>query len=578
MSLTSAMQTGRSALAASQLGIQVAGNNMANAATPGYSRQVMNLAPMRGDSSGLGASVGRGVAVRAVSRQVDQALQARVMLSTSQQAAAQTRSDVLAQIESILGELGDNDLSSQLSAFFNSWSERANQTRSEAAVVQQGEQLATFMQRVRSELTDQRRQIDDTMRAGVGRVNELLQTIAQLNTQIASTEGVGSPANPLRDQRDQAIELLSELIDVTVIDRGMGGVDLLVGSLPVLQGGRIRPLSLQQHESADGSRISLAAGTPPETITPTSGRLGSLLQERTSTADKTIAQLDTLASSLIFEINRIHSTSSNAAGLTSASSGMPIRVADRALAFSDGANQTFASLPFRPVSGGFEVTVTHGPTGATRTVRIPVDLDGVNNAGTPGFGDDTSPESLRASLDAVDGISAQFGTDGRLRITAAEGYNFRFDSDSSGILAVMGVNAYFSGTNAANIRVDDGLVRQPSNLASGRIVNGQHVENAGAMGIASLATSGLPSMGGRTLQGAWQETVQAVGGAASSARSTADAKAIVRESLEMQRSSLSGVNIDEESISLLDFQRQYQAAARVISTVDQLTQVLLSMV
>ena len=152
MSLTSAMQTGRSALAASQLGIQVAGNNMANAATPGYSRQVMNLAPMRGDSSGLGASVGRGVAVRAVSRQVDQALQARVMLSTSQQAAAQTRSDVLAQIESILGELGDNDLSSQLSAFFNSWSERANQTRSEAAVVQQGEQLATFMQRVRSEL------------------------------------------------------------------------------------------------------------------------------------------------------------------------------------------------------------------------------------------------------------------------------------------------------------------------------------------------------------------------------------------------------------------------------------------
>ena len=284
------------------------------------------------------------------------------------------------------------------------------------------------------------------MRAGVGRVNELLQTIAQLNTQIASTEGVGSPANPLRDQRDQAIELLSELIDVTVIDRGMGGVDLLVGSLPVLQGGRIRPLSLQQHESADGSRISLAAGTPPETITPTSGRLGSLLQERTSTADKTSAQLDTLASSLIFEINRIHSTSSNAAGLTSASSGMPIRVADRALAFSDGANQTFASLPFRPVSGGFEVTVTHGPTGATRTVRIPVDLDGVNNAGTPGFGDDTSPESLRASLDAVDGISAQFGTDGRLRITAAEGYNFRFDSDSSGILAVMGVNAYFSGT------------------------------------------------------------------------------------------------------------------------------------
>jgi flagellar hook-associated protein 1 FlgK len=578
MSLTSAMQTGRSALAASQLGIQVAGNNMANAATPGYSRQVMNLAPMRGDSSGLGASVGRGVAVSAVNRQVDQALQARVMLSTSQQAAAQTRSDVLAQIESILGELGDNDLSSQLSAFFNSWSERANQTRSEAAVVQQGEQLATFMRRVRSELSDQRRQIDDTMRAGVGRANELLQTIAQLNTQIASTEGVGSPANPLRDQRDQAVELLSELIDVTVIDRGMGGVDLLVGSLPVLQGGRVRQLSLQQRETTDGTRISLAAGTPPETITPTSGRLGSLLQERSATADKAIADLDTLASSLIFEINRIHSTSSNAAGLASASSGMAIRTADRTLAFTDGANQTFANLPFRPVSGGFEVTVTHSATGATTTVRVPVDLDGINNTGLPGSADDTSPESLRAALDGIDGLNAQFGPDGKLRISAAEGYNFRFSNDSSGVLAVMGVNAYFAGSNAGDIRVDDALVRQPSNLAAGRIVNGQHVENAGAMGIAALATTGLASIGGRSLQGAWQETVQAVGGAASSARSTAMAKGMVRESLEMQRSSLSGVNIDEESINLLDYQRQYQAAARVISTVDQLTQVLLSMV
>ena len=77
MGLTSAMHIGRSALVSSQIGIQVTGNNLANAATPGYARQVMFLQPTRGQLAG-GYTLGRGVGIRAVERQVDEALQDRL--------------------------------------------------------------------------------------------------------------------------------------------------------------------------------------------------------------------------------------------------------------------------------------------------------------------------------------------------------------------------------------------------------------------------------------------------------------------------------------------------------------------
>src|SRR5262245_31918934 len=122
MSLSSALQIGNSALTASQLAIQIAGNNMANAATPGYSRQIAFLVPARSNTAGR-LSVGTGVNVSAVRRQIDDALQARLYAGVSTEAASSQQYQILSQVESALGELGDNDLSSELSGFFNSWSE-----------------------------------------------------------------------------------------------------------------------------------------------------------------------------------------------------------------------------------------------------------------------------------------------------------------------------------------------------------------------------------------------------------------------------------------------------------------------
>lgn len=575
MSLTGAFNVGRSALAASQLGIQIASNNMANAGTIGYSRQVGRLQSMRGDGSIPGIMVGGGVIMRSVLRQVDDGLEARLRGSVSDQSFADVRARITAQVEDALGELGTNSLSTELSAFFRSWSERANQTRTGASVVQQGGQLAAFIRRLRGDLSAQASQGDAQVRAGVDRANQLIRSIADLNGEIGRAEVGGAVANTLRDHRDQAVRELSELMDVSVVERGQQGVDILAGSTPVVLGSQPRPLRIVR----DGNgAMQVAAGDNPARLDIRGGSLGALLTGRDELVNATIARLDALASSIIFEVNRLHSSGARSDGLTTATGTLRIPSAERSLALNDPANTTLAGLPFAPTTGGFLVHVRQAGTDSVQTVRINIDLDGRTNAGATGASDDTSAEDIRAALAAIPGLSASFTADGRLDLRSAEGFSFSFSDDTSGALAVLGVNTYFTGTDAASIAVRDDLARDPTLLMAGRIVDRAFVDNATALELAGLQSRPLESLGRLSLLDAWRDGVQRVGAEAAGARVGAEATLLVRQSLEAQRAAVSGVSIDEETLNLLDFQRQYQAAARVISVAEQLTQTLLQLV
>jgi flagellar hook-associated protein 1 FlgK len=367
MSLSAALQIGRSALAASQLGIQVAGNNMANAATVGYSRQRIDIESIRGDQS----VPGRGVRVSTIRRQVDGALQARLTGAGADAAGAQTQQRIFEQIETTLGELGTNDLSNELSNFFKVWSERANQTKASGSVVQQGDRLARFVRELRTDLTSQRRQIDDQIDATVVEANELLESVARLNKAISTSEGSGAPANTLRDQRDQVIEKLAQIMDVSVIDRGLGGLDVLVGSAPVVLADRAKLLEVLRVNSASGTSVTVrTTGEQGQDLGLASGSLGSLLMNRSGAVDATIDRLDTLASSVIFEINKLHSTATNATGMVSNTGTLGFSTADRARALNDAANESTNGLPFAATNGGFLVQVRERSTGAMQTVRV----------------------------------------------------------------------------------------------------------------------------------------------------------------------------------------------------------------
>lgn len=577
MSLTAAMNIGRTALATSQTAIQVIGNNVANAATPGYSRQLVSLSPLAGQRMG-NSTLGMGVSIGGVRRQVDDALQGRLWTSLGQEGAASERLSTLGTLETSLNELTGFDLSTQISQFFSTWSERANLTKSSAVVVQQGAALASFMRNMRSDLVRQRDQLDTQLSDYAKQADTLVRDIAQLNTQIPPAESGGGVANDLRDRRDALVGELSTLMDVTAIDQGDGTVNILVGSTPVVLGGHARGISLDRQVIDNQLEVRVLVGEDQRELAIGGGRIGALLSSRGESVNSTIETLDDLATQLIFEVNKLHSTGAARPSLETVTGTLSIALSDRNAAINDPANATMADLPCCAKNGGFYVEVKDQVTNTTRRVRIDVDLDGLSATGARGTQDDTTPEGIRAAIDGVAGLSASFDSAGRLRIDADDGFEFAFSDDTSGVLAVLGVNTYFSGTNAQDIGVRESLVADPQRLMVGRSTGGVFNENGTALAINDLRNQSLDALGGRSLTQRWQDEVQGVASLTASAQTATEASTIVRQSLTAQQAAVSGVSIDEEAINLTNYQRQYQGAARLVAIADQLLQELLNLV
>lgn len=577
MSLTSSLLIGRSALTASQLAIQVTGDNLANAATPGFTRRVTTLSPVRGDTVGRNIHLGGGVDVAAVRRQIDAALESRLRTSTGDQASAHVDQDVLTQIQSLVSELNGNGLASKLDEFLGTFSELANSPSASATrslIVQQGVSLATDVRSLRSGLTDLRDQIDAQIGTNVTRVDSLLKDIASANRSIVDSEQGRSEDVTLRDRRDALLGELSGLIDISTVEQPTGAVDVYAGSSPLVVGGDARGLEVRKRTVNGAVQIDVVIKSSQEKITPRSGAIGGLLGQRSGDLNDTINALDNFAGALIFEVNKLHSSGRSFPGITDTTGDLRVAPADQTRAFNDPNNTTLAGLPFRPVNGAFTVYVTDKATGLVQQRQITVDLDGVDNTGAAGTGDDTSLASLVASLNGVPNVNAQVTPDGRLQVTATPGFEIGFGDDTSGALAVLGINTFFTGRNANDIDVRQELVANPGLVVAGL----QEGSNEAALAIAALRTTPTQSSGGVSLGDSWRRTTEGVSVATRGAGARAAASDQVNQSLTAQRAAVSGVSVDEESLNLINYQRQYQAAARFISTVDQMTQILISLV
>lgn len=576
MGLTSSLLIGRSALTASQLALQVTGNNIANVGTAGYHRQVVTMDPMKSSYSSSRVFVGQGVQVADVRRAIDPAVQTRLRNSISDEQAANVASSVLSQIESILGELSGSDLSSELTKFFNAFSELANNPASSvnrASVVEQGASLAGFIRNQRTELINTRTQIDNQLGANVQRANQLVSKIADLNTAIVNAENGRGSDGALRDQRDGLIDELAGLLDVTAIEQPSGAVDILVGSTPIVLGGDARGLELKFTSQNGVLEAKVLVSKSQESLRLDSGSIGGLLSQRDAAAQQSIDDLDSIASALIFEVNKLHSSGRPQSRLTDTTGQLAIPLANRTLAFNDPANSTLAALPFGPSNGSFTVIVTDASGNKVeRTIQI--DLDGIDATGAAGFGDDTSADDLVTLLNAVPNLNASFAPDGRLRLVTDAGYDVSFKDDTSGVLATLGINSYFQGTTAKDIEVSADLRADPLRLNLGL----SEGTNETALAIAGLRDRGIESLGGDTISQRWLKTVERTAVETLSATTQARATASVRESLEAQQASISGVSLDEETLNLISYQQQYAGAARFISVVNELTDVLLGLV
>lgn len=569
MGLTSSLQIGASGLFTSQAAIQAAGNNLANIATEGYHRTDAHVTAVRAQEIQNGQFIGQGAQISEIQRYVDEALEARLRAAISDQSGSLSTQNLFSEIEAIENELSTVDLSTRLATFFNAWSDLANNPQDlslRTLVVEEAGTLTDFIQGMRGSFADMQQRVDDRMANAVDSVNGLLGQIASLNNSIVLQEGgTGGTASGLRDQRDLLLTELSGYMDISTVEQPSGGLDVYVGSMPIVLNGQSRGVEARS-QAVNGELVTtlhvLADGSPLEV---TSGELGSLVAFRGSALEDAIDVLNTFTNTLIYEVNQIHSQSQGL-NLLDSITGTYI-IDDPSAVLTDPA----AGLNFTPEHGSFQVHVTQASTGLRTTTTINIDLDGINAAS------DSTLASIAADLNAVANISASVTPDGRLQIDAdATDFQFSFSDDSSGVLAALGVNTFFTGSDAFDVGINEGLVGDPRYIAAGR----GHLpgDNRGALALADLRNTGLESLNGLTLPGYWNRHVEDISIRTAQAREQLQADTVVAENLKVQQQAFSGVNADEETIDLLKFQRMYQANARFISVIDELMQTLLGLV
>jgi flagellar hook-associated protein 1 len=574
MALGSSLQIGRSGLLASQAALEVVGNNLANVATPGYHRQTVHLAPVGAQQIEAGLWVGRGVQVQQIVREIDHALEGRLRNALSDQSGSHLTAGILAQIEALEDALrvdeatgSRSNLAGRMEAFFAAWEQlqgRVNDPAFRTPVINEGANIAATLHELRQGLGALRDQLEAGLDHDVATVNDLLDRIERLNNQIARESG-GDPngAPTLRDQRDQLLAELSQYMRISTREVD-SKVDIYVGSVPIMLGGKSRGVDIDR-QNVDGElRVTLRVSDDTTIIGPTSGKLGAAVAGVNRDVGGALATIDQLAAEIIWETNRIHSQGQGLTGYRSITAHSPVADAAAGLG-SDEAELDFGS---RVTSGSFEVIVrqtsVHPPVDRTYSIDI--------KAGVAGTAD-TSLNDIVAQLNAVDNVTAAVDAGGRLTLATTDGnFELYFGSDSSGALAALGLNTFFTGRDAASIEVSSTLAADHRLLAGGTA----ETPNGNALAMAGLRARGLDALGGRSLGQFWSDHVFDVGARRRLGEDQLQADAVVVQNLQSQQAAVSGVNADEEAINLMMYQRAYQGNARFITVVDELMQTLLS--
>lgn len=565
MTLFSSLQIANNALIASQLGIQVAGNNIANANTPGYVRERLVLAPAPTQRYG-GLLLGLGVDVQAVVQQTDRFLESRLRAAGSDVAESEAQEQAYVQLEALIGELSDTDLSTSLTSFFNSIHDVLNQPDSVSVrnlVVLQGRSLSDNVNRLDGRVREVRRDLDVQIADTAGQINSLTKAIAKLNAQITAVEGGGtspSDAIGLRDSRSIALSELAKLIDIQAFEQTTGDVTVFSGGDYLVFQGTSRDVGVVQTSDRGQAISAIHLVDTDAPIVSSGGRLGGLTQARDGVLGGFLDRLDSFAKTLIFEFNKLHAGGQGLSGLSTATSEFAVGNTQAAL--------DSAGLPFVAVNGGFQVLVRNEQTGVTTTRDIRVDLNGLDG--------DTSLEDLAAQIDAIDGLSATINSRGQLSLQAdSSTLTFAFTNDTSGVLAALGVNTFFRGKGASDMGVQEAIAVSPARFAASR--GGIDSDTANGEALANLLTASLRSQGGASLATMYDRFVGEVTQGAEITRSVASGHRTFYSTLEGQLLAISGVNIDEEAIRLVAFQRAFQASARVVATISDLLETLINL-
>lgn len=302
------------ALDAQRFGLDVAGQNIANVNTPGYSRRNALFASVPGYDRW---SAGSGVEIQGLRASRDMRLEQRLQQERPAEQREAAVAEVLAIVETALGKPGES-IDASMNELFDAFGRLAADPTSAVErqqVVLQGSALAEAFRDMVDRLSMARRDANAGIRSGVDEINRQLERIAEINASLGKIDPNSSESQTLRDHLGEAVKAVSSLVDIDTIARPDGGIDISFGNGRPLVIGENAYLLETAVVPPDGMTAVISEGL---TVTPeiTGGRIGGLLHARDVLIPGYVARLDELAYNVATQVNTVHRAGYSLTGAT----------------------------------------------------------------------------------------------------------------------------------------------------------------------------------------------------------------------------------------------------------------------
>lgn len=317
------IEIGRRGIMVQQRALETTGHNIANAGTKGYSRQEVVLATTPPYSfPGMGAGQqGTGVKAQEVRRIREEFLDFQYRNEVKTLGRWQVRQNILEKLEAIFNEPSDEGMGAVLGRFFDAWQNVARYPESEgarSALRQEGITLAEAFRHMADQISDLKADINSSIGVKVNEINSVARQVRDLNAQIVKAEAGNMAANDLRDRRDLLLDQLSEVVPIQVEEDRFGAVSIVVRDHTLLSGHKVNALSV---DVASG-KVTWPDGAEYQIGSRPYGTLEGLLEAvHVDEANPGLIQsyeerLDTLAATIIEQVNNLHMKGVGLTGLT----------------------------------------------------------------------------------------------------------------------------------------------------------------------------------------------------------------------------------------------------------------------
>jgi len=623
-SIMNTLNIGYSALNAAQVGVSTTGHNIANAEVDGYTRQRVVSSSQTPLQLSPG-NVGNGVEIVEIKRVFDNFVFDRYNSISADKEYSDYEERNLRELTTYFPEIDGVGVKSDLAEFYNMWQTFSDNPTNDAikmAVTKQTETLSSHIVQMTEQVSNLQQQINEDLVVAVNEVNSLAEELSKINTSIELAEsGSAYTANDLRDKRNLIEVSLSKLIgaDVhsgvinsdikvdTLSNKTSGPYSLNVGGFNIVDGNSFHPLKIENKESANGF-YSISYERQDGKLLPMekviqNGKIGAMLDLRGGAIEttsgepvdgiiqNTVTELNAFSKGLIESVNNVYAESPK--------TDMRSNILDI------GESDSLVNSSLNVKEGSFDLIVYNldGEVSASRTINIDSSTVMRGEKGSNSIegqiansSDDNENYNANDDIDDFfkDGFNFSRAVDGSLHLelsidasAESKGYSFGIKdtlkdgsfSSGSNFAGALGMSRLFDGDSAKDIRLSNTLATQPTLLSAGTTsVDG---DNSLALSMMQHQFESFDIHVGdkktysTTAYGMFDIIATGVGTAANSAKTNNETISTQYSAIEIEFSSTSKVSIDEEMTNLIKYQSSYSAAAKIITTVDQMMQTLL---